>query len=219
MSCTITWIASTTRAPESMQRGSLPVSSPTEDRHRSIGSSRPHGTACDRPAQRQRACHDDLAVPNEPVLFHSFAEHAGRHGLRYLAEAELHTMDVTGISSEAQAFLSTLDPLACEQYLDFVRLRRFRQSLLVRHDSLADTRTSLQRLGSMHVSATFELARAAAAGGIHKLARKVDPAAGGGGPVRKLLDELVARHRQRWKSPRSTAASISVRCPGPSRMS
>jgi len=138
-------------------------------------------------------CHDDLAVPNEPVLFHSFAEHAGRHGLRFLAEAELHTMDVAGISSEAQAFLSTLDPLAREQYLDFIRLRRFRQSLLVRHDAPADTRTSAQRLRSMHVSATFELARAAAAGGIHKLARKIDPAAGGGGPVRKLLDELVAR--------------------------
>ena len=139
-------------------------------------------------------CHDDLAVPNEPVLFHSFAEHAGRHGLRYLAEAELHTMDVmTGISSEAQAFLSTLDPLAREQYLDFVRLRRFRQSLLVRHDSPADTRTSSQRLRGMHLSATFELVRAAATGGIHKLARKLDPAAGGGGPVRKLLDELVAR--------------------------
>jgi len=139
-------------------------------------------------------CHDDLAVPNEPVLFHSFAEHAGRHGLRYLAEAELHTMDVmTGISSEAQAFLSTLDPLAREQYLDFVRLRRFRQSLLVRHDSPADTRTSSQRLRGMHLSATFELVRAGAAGGIHKLARKLDPAAGGGGPVRKLLDELVTR--------------------------
>ena len=138
-------------------------------------------------------CHDDLAVPNEPVLFHSFAEHAGRHGLRYLAEAELHTMDVTGISSEAQALLSTLDPLAREQYLDFVRLRRFRQSLLVRQDAPADTRTSSQRLHSMHVSATFELARAAAAGGIHKLARKVDAAAGGGGPVRKLLDDLVTR--------------------------
>jgi len=138
-------------------------------------------------------CHDDLALPNEPVLFHSFAEHAARHGLRYLAEAELPSMDLAGISSEAQAFLWTLDPLAREQYLDFVRLRRFRQSLLVRRDSSADTRTSSQRLSGMHVSATFELARVAAAGGIHKLARKLDPAGGGGGPVRKLLDELVAR--------------------------
>jgi len=138
-------------------------------------------------------CHDDLAVPNEPVLFHSFAEHAGRHGLRYLAEAEFHTSDVTAVSGEAQAFLSTLDPVAREQYFDFVRLRRFRQSLLVHRDSPADPRPSRERLTTMHVSATFELARAAAAGGLHKIARKIDPAAGGGGPVRKLLDELVAR--------------------------
>jgi len=138
-------------------------------------------------------CHDDLAVPNEPVLFHSFAEHAERHDLRYLAEAELPTMDFTAASSEAQAFLATLEPVAREQYLDFVRLRRFRQSLLVRQRAPADPREPSQRVRGMHASATFELARAAAAGGVHKLARKVDPAAGGGGPVRKLLDELVAR--------------------------
>jgi SAM-dependent methyltransferase len=138
-------------------------------------------------------CHDDLAVPNEPVLFHAFAEHAGRHGLRYLAEAELHTMDLTAASSEAQAFLATLEPGAREQYLDFIRLRRFRQSLLVRQDAAADPREPAQRVRSMHASATFELVQAGAAGGVHKLARKIDPAGGGGGPIRKLLDELVAR--------------------------
>jgi len=58
---------------------------------------------------------------------------------------------------------------------------------------LAHSDLPAQRVRGMHASATFELARAAAAGGVHKLARKVDPAAGGGGPVRKLLDELVAR--------------------------
>ena len=47
-------------------------------------------------------CHDDLAVPNEPVLFHTFVQHAARHGLRYLAEADVQTMGVTGISDEAK---------------------------------------------------------------------------------------------------------------------
>ena len=31
--------------------------------------------------------HDDLAPINDPVWFHEFAAHAGRHGLQYLAEA------------------------------------------------------------------------------------------------------------------------------------
>jgi len=90
------------------------------------------------------------------------------------------------------AHLATLDPLAREQHLDFIRLRRFRQSLLVRAEAPSDTRTHAERLQAMHVSATWELANAAAHGGVHKAARSLDPAAGGGGPVRKLLDELVA---------------------------
>ena len=137
-------------------------------------------------------CHDDLAVPNEPFLFHAFAQHAARHGLRYLADAEFHTTSLTGISSQAQAYLSTLDPLAREQYLDFVRLRRYRQALLVRDGAPTDPMTQADRVRNMHVSATRELTNAAAAGGVHKLARRLDPAAGGGGPVRKLLDVLVA---------------------------
>jgi len=36
------------------------------------------------------------------------------------------------------------------------------------------------------------LTAAAATSGVHKLARRLDPAAGGGGEVRKLLDALVA---------------------------
>ena len=136
--------------------------------------------------------HDDLAVPNEPILFSTFVQHAARHGLRYLAEAELQSMSVTGLSDEAKAYLSTLDPLGREQYLDFLRMRRFRQSLLVRDDAPTETTTQSQRLRAMHVSVNMALSRAAATGGIHKLARTLDPASGGGGAVRKLLDALVA---------------------------
>jgi hypothetical protein len=88
--------------------------------------------------------------------------------------------------------LSTLDPLAREQHLDFFRLRRFRQSLLVRGDAPTDTTLYPQRLRTMHVSATMALTGAAATGGVHKLARRLDPEGGGGGAVRKLLDALVA---------------------------
>jgi hypothetical protein len=136
--------------------------------------------------------HDDLAVPNDPVLFHTFVQHAARHGLRYLTEAEVQAMSVEGISEEAKAHLSTLDPLASEQYLDFLRLRRFRQSLLVRAGAPADATEHSQRVRAMHVSASMTLTGAEATGGVHKLARKLDPAAGGGGAVRKLLDALVA---------------------------
>ena len=135
--------------------------------------------------------HDDLAVPNEPVYFRDFAAHAARHGLAYLAEAELHTMSAAGIAPAARQFLGTLDPLAREQYLDFVRLRRFRQSLLRRADAVASARSHAERVAHMHVSADASLVRAAQAGKLADFARDLDPARGGGGPVRRLLETLI----------------------------
>ena len=138
-------------------------------------------------------CHDDLAIPNDPVYVGEFIAHAGRFGLRYLAEAELHTMSGAGISAEARAFLSAQSPAEREQYLDFVRMRRFRQSLLVRADAARDAASHLVRVGAMHAAADPSLLRAAAEGKVAQIARDLDPAAGGGGPVRKLLEALVAQ--------------------------
>ncbi len=135
--------------------------------------------------------HDTLAVPNDPVYFHEFAAHAGRFGFKYLAEAELHTMSPAGLSPEARGFLSALDPAAREQYLDFVRLRRFRQSLLRRSDAPIDATARSERLGRMHASASGALLRAAAAGKVAELARGLATATGGDGPVRAMLDMLV----------------------------
>jgi hypothetical protein len=53
---------------------------------------------------------------------------------------------------------------------------------------------------------------AGATGNIHKLARSLDPSAGGGGAVRKLLDALVANHRRPTRSHRSPTISICLRC-------
>jgi hypothetical protein len=71
--------------------------------------------------------HDDLAPINHPVWFHEFAAHAARHKLQYLGEADPHEMfDPREIPA------STL--LDREQYLDFLKLRRFRQTLLCRSE-------------------------------------------------------------------------------------
>jgi protein-L-isoaspartate O-methyltransferase len=137
--------------------------------------------------------HDDLAMPNDPVYVKDFVAHAGRFGLRYLAEAELHTMSGAGITADAKAFLSSQNPADREQYLDFFRMRRFRQSLLVREGAPRDPGSHLSRVTTMHVAADPSLLRAAAAGKIAQIARDLDPAAGGGGSVRKVLEALVAR--------------------------
>jgi len=72
--------------------------------------------------------HDELEQTNEPVYFRDFARHAGRYGLQYLGEAEPHVMfDPVGPLPWLQD-----NVLEREQYLDFLRARRFRQTLLCR---------------------------------------------------------------------------------------
>jgi SAM-dependent methyltransferase len=73
--------------------------------------------------------HDELALSNHPVYFHEFAAHAARHGLQYLGEADVHEMFDTRGALEGVCS----GVLEREQYLDFLKARRFRQTLLCRN--------------------------------------------------------------------------------------
>ena len=83
--------------------------------------------------------HDELAPDNEPVYFVQFVEHAGRHGLQYLAEADFFEMQI-GVASEriTAALLEVDDPVRREQYLDFLKGRMFRQTLLCHAEEPVD---------------------------------------------------------------------------------
>jgi len=76
--------------------------------------------------------HDDLAAVNDPVYFHEFVAHARGFGLAFLAEADFATMSGAELPEPVRAKLEGLqgDPVAYGQYLDFVRARRFRSTLL-----------------------------------------------------------------------------------------
>jgi SAM-dependent methyltransferase len=98
--------------------------------------------------------HDDLAEVNEPVYFHQFLDHAQSHGLQYVGEAELGAMSTAGVTSQTRAVLEPLDPLMREQYLDFVRGRQFRQTLLCRDAVELDRTPSAARLDGLLLSMT-----------------------------------------------------------------
>jgi SAM-dependent methyltransferase len=93
--------------------------------------------------------HDDLAAVNDPVWFRDFAEHARRHGLQYLGEAEPHEMFDHGGS------LSWLSGsvIEREQYLDFLKARRFRQTLLCRQGVPLRRRTGPKKMDRFLFSA------------------------------------------------------------------
>ena len=70
------------------------------------------------------------------VYFHEFVAHAGAHGLQYLAEADFFEMQI-GAAPEPvlEALLAVEDLVRREQYLDFLKGRMFRQTLLCRAEA------------------------------------------------------------------------------------
>lgn len=81
--------------------------------------------------------HDHLEEVNLPVYFHQFAERAAGHGLQYLGEAEFGAMLTSGFSKEVMETLKRISPqiISTEQYMDFLRNRLFRQTLLCHKDA------------------------------------------------------------------------------------
>lgn len=77
--------------------------------------------------------HDHVAEVNEPRYFHEFVDHAAQHDLRFLAEADFHSMQPHGLAPWVGGVLEQADDVEMrEQYLDFFRGRSFRRTLLCR---------------------------------------------------------------------------------------
>jgi methyltransferase-like protein/cyclopropane fatty-acyl-phospholipid synthase-like methyltransferase len=86
--------------------------------------------------------HEHLERTNLPIYFHQFIERAEGVGLQYLSEAVVSEMLTSHFPAPVAATLERISPdlLHLEQYMDFVRNRQFRQTLLC-HEGLRPTRT------------------------------------------------------------------------------
>lgn len=107
-----------------------------------------------RRSQDYYLIHEHLEEVNEPVYFHEFAERAAAKGLQYLGEADLRVMMPANFPPEIESVLQVLaaDIIHMEQYMDFLRNRMFRQTLLCREHIPLDYRLRSERLGRFHVS-------------------------------------------------------------------
>jgi SAM-dependent methyltransferase len=98
--------------------------------------------------------HDDLAEINEPAYFRQFMDHAGRYGLQFLAEADFHEMQHRIYPPEVSNILDNLnqrDYLLKEQYLDFLKCRRFRQTLLCHQDVRLEREIRPEQVKEFHI--------------------------------------------------------------------
>jgi SAM-dependent methyltransferase len=81
--------------------------------------------------------HDEFSPNFWPIAFSDFVGHAARHEMQFLGEVELDAMvdvvpDPDPFAPIKQA--AGRDPIAVQQYLDYVRFRWFRQTLLCRRE-------------------------------------------------------------------------------------
>lgn len=97
--------------------------------------------------------HDELAEISEPLYFTQFVEKAAGHELQYLAEADYFEMFDYGFNEPTRQTLQQLSQnrILREQYLDFLKCRRFRQTLLC-HREIKVTHPQPARLQTMMIS-------------------------------------------------------------------
>jgi methyltransferase-like protein len=98
--------------------------------------------------------HEHLEEVNEPLYFHQFAERAAAHGLRYLGEADLTVMAPGNFPPEVASVLQVLsaDLIHLEQYMDFLRNRMFRQTLLCHRHLTPNYALRPEQLAAFHVA-------------------------------------------------------------------
>jgi len=173
--------------------------------------------------------HDDLAPVNAPVTFSCFVDHARQFGLRFVAEADYGEMHDMAFPAEVREALARYghDPVLREQYRDFVKCRRFRQSLLCRDDVAVLAEADSQRVNrvclasdgraesepvdlSTSVAVRFASPRGPALRLDHPLSKAALAELARAWPRFVAFGELVARARQRLTAERLSADDADV---------
>jgi len=101
--------------------------------------------------------HEYLEPNNHPVYFHEFAGRAAAHGLQYLADADFSMMLLQNMPEKVQEAFRKVPLVQQEQYMDFVRGRRFRKTLLCHEDVPLKRDLSSAQIKRFHVAAADKI--------------------------------------------------------------
>lgn len=106
------------------------------------GNKTPYAQGIDAEIETLNECedsyllHDHLEDTNEPFYFHQIAERASDSSLQYLGDVAIASMFVGNFEEKTAGILSacSADVIKTEQYMDFIRNRRFRSTLFCHKD-------------------------------------------------------------------------------------
>ena len=102
--------------------------------------------------------HEYLEDVNESLYFHEFMTRAKQHGLEYLGESDIATMLTMNLPPQVGDTLRKLsgDIIQTEQYMDFVRNRLFRQTLLCHGERQLKRNLTGERIHTLHVASNAQ---------------------------------------------------------------
>lgn len=107
-----------------------------------------------RKANDEYLFHDHLEEHNHPVYFFQFLEQATTAGMQYLGDASFSTMLPKSLGKKASASLAEAPLEKQEQYMDFLRNRMFRCSLLCHADIPLNRGLHHGVMNKFHISLT-----------------------------------------------------------------
>lgn len=102
--------------------------------------------------------HEYLDEDNRPFYFTEFNDMLVAHGLRYLGDTDLITMYTRNVPGEAGTFLEQIQSnIQQEQYMDFLRSRRFRQSFFCAQNATVSSGFSPERIADLCFTTSLSL--------------------------------------------------------------
>ena len=98
--------------------------------------------------------HEHLEEINSPLYFYEFAERAAAFDLEYIAETDFGSCFLPNLPETVRSMLVSVsrDRIEVEQYLDFLRNRTFRQTILCRKDRQPGRQAVPENLSDLYVS-------------------------------------------------------------------
>lgn len=96
--------------------------------------------------------HDDLAEVNKAYYFYEFADLLQKNELQFISEEKLSSISLQKFSPEAKRAINSIeDVIEREQYIDFLKGRVFRQTLICHKEVTLDRNISPSRMDEFFV--------------------------------------------------------------------
>lgn len=98
--------------------------------------------------------HDDLSEINQPFYFTEFISAAEKYNLKFLSETDYLSPQRNNMSEEAIKVFEDIsqNTIEYEQYSDFLKCRRFRQTLLCKSEAVLETEIDPAKVKEFYIS-------------------------------------------------------------------